>query len=113
MNSQDDVLFLFLHACGWILPRPSILLFGVIHLVRASGEAILGTQRYFFLFGVVHKFSVIRRSTTFFRASGEAILGTHRYFLIRRSTNSFGLFGVVQLFRASGEAILGTQRYFF
>merc|ERR1711924_360053 len=66
----------------------------LIKCFRASGEAILGTQRFleqcvFFI--------------KFVRASCEAILGTQRYleqcvFLIK-------------LFRASGEAILGTQRY--
>ena len=37
--------------------------------VRASGEAILGTLKYFFSVLLV----------TFFRASGEAILGTLKY----------------------------------
>ena len=44
--------------------------------VRASGEAILGTQRYLdVLFYTATAY--LRRK--FFRASGEAILGTQRY----------------------------------
>ena len=50
---------------------------------RASGEAILGTQRY------LH--------------DAKAILGTQRYFLKHL---------LIIFVRASGEAILGTQRYF-
>ena len=59
---------------------------------RNSGEAILGTQRYFqciFFLSFVH-------------ISGEAILGTQRY---------FQCIFFLSFFRNSGEAILGTQRY--
>ena len=64
-------------------------------IFRASGEAILGTQRY------SHESFL---QVIFFRASGEAILGTQRY--------SHESILNVKFFRASGEAILGTQRYF-
>ena len=62
-------------------------------IFRASGEAILGTQRY------SHE-SILNVKN--FRASGEAILGTQRYF-----SKHFLI-----IFRTSGEAIVGTQRYF-
>ena len=48
----------------------TILVQRIFVFVRASGEAILGTQRYFF-----DAFSYY----CFVRASGEAILGTQRY----------------------------------
>ena len=85
---------------------------------RASGEAILGTLKYFFL-----TFSYV----FFFRASGEAILGTLKYFSERfltktssrlrrvgfRYTKMFS-YSVLhrKIFRAAGEAILGTLKYF-
>ena len=41
----------------------------LLHLFRASGEASLGTLKYF----------TLKNKLKFFRASGEAILGTQRY----------------------------------
>ena len=94
------------------------MVFSIIsYYFLASGEAILGTQRYFSKHFTVYFFSRLRRgdfryTTILFKAfsyycflfaSGEAILGTQRYF-----SKHF----LIKWFFASGEAISGTQRYF-
>ena len=84
-------------------------------MFRASGEAILNTQRCFSKHFLIEFCSRLRRgdfryttilfkafSYSKFFASGEAILGTQRCF----STHF-----LIIIFFASGEAILGTQRY--
>ena len=62
---------------------------------RASGEAILGTLKYFKSVCTI----------LFFRASGEAILGTLKYLS--------KTFAQKENVRASGEAIVGTLKCFF
>ena len=53
------------------------LLFSLPKIFRASGEAILGTLKYF---SVLFYTATAYLRRKFFRASGEAILGTQRYF---------------------------------
>mgnify|MGYP000515058162 CR=1 FL=1 len=63
-------------------------------LVRASGEAIVGTQRYF-------------SNNLLFSCCSRLRRGDFRY-----TTILFKAIYDLKKIRASGEAILGTQRYF-
>ena len=74
--------------------------FCYIKFFRASGEAILGTQRYLY---VRSQYVLLY---FFFSASGEAILGTQRYLY-----DANAILGT-QRYLDDANTILGTQRYF-